>query len=89
MVAFSTIAEGERADDVGRSVVDASQLVRELCARLDLDIGRELLQHRVKQRDLRAGIAPRPGHEQIGHALQDSQMFFDVAYLDRADQFVN
>ena len=83
------VAEGKQADDVGGSIVDAGQPLRELCARLDLDIGRELLQHHVKQLDLRAGIAPRSGHEQIGHAVHDPHMFVDVTCLDRVDQFVD
>ena len=57
--------------------------------RLHLDIGRELLQHVVEQRDLIAGIAARAGREQIGDPLQNSLALFVAAGRDRVVQFVD
>ena len=55
------------------------QMLGKLCARLDLDVGGELLEHVVEQRDLFVRIAARARRKQIGDALKDPQALVDAA----------
>ena len=83
------IVKGERAHDARRRTVYAREAVRELGARAELDIGRELLQHVVEHRDLLAGIVARARREQVGNPQHDAQSAFGVARGDGVVEFVD
>jgi hypothetical protein len=83
------VVEGERADQSRRRVVDMGKAAGQSRPRLDFDVGAELLQHIVEQRDLLAGIAARAGREQIGDALQDALLLFIAAGRERGVQLVD
>ena len=52
---------------------------RKLCARLDLDVGGELLEHVIEQRNLVVRIAARARRKQIGDTLKDPQALVGAA----------
>ncbi len=83
------VVEGERADQLRRGIVDMGQAAGQSRPRLDFDVGAELLQHIVKQRDLLAGIAARAGREQIGDALQNALALVTAAGRERGVQLVD
>ena len=66
---FDLVIKSERADQLWRCAIDAGQLIGQSCPRLHFDIGRELLQNIVEQRDLVAGLPARARREQIDNPL--------------------
>jgi len=83
------VVERERADDSGRAAVDMGEALRQTGARLHFDIGDQLLQHVVEQRDLVAAIAARTGGEQIGDALEDALALHIAAGRNRFIELVD
>ena len=62
--------------------------MRELGARLDLDVDRQAAQHVIEQRNLLVGIAARAGGKQVGDPVDDLDPVLGGRAGDRADQVV-
>ena len=73
------IVECQRTNHLRRSAFHICEMLGKLCARLDLDVGGELLEHVIEQRDLVVRIAARTRRKQIGDALKDPQALVDAA----------
>ena len=63
-------------------------MLRKLCARLDLDIGGELFEHVIEQRNLVKRIAARTRREQIGDTLNDPEALVGAANRCRCNQLI-
>ena len=82
------IVESERSEEFGRTNFNVHEVMGELRARFDLDVGSELLQDIVEQCNLLVRIAARSGGKKVGNPLENSQALLTGAGSDRIDQFI-